>query len=108
MYGWCKNEHILALVTGAPGAGKTLLGLKFTYDNYGSDNNVGSIYFSGNGPLVKFLQSALESDVFVNDLHAQKFNYYISENKSFNKNIIVFDEGQRAWDEKKLTKNMTL
>lgn len=97
-----EKEHILALVTGVPGAGKTLLGLKFTYDNYGSDHNVNSVYLSGNGPLVKVLQSALESDVFVSDLHAEIYKFYIRKNTGFNKNITVFDEGQRAWDEKQV------
>lgn len=96
------KEHILALVTGVPGAGKTLLGLQFTYGNYGSNNNVNSVYLSGNGPLVEVLQSALKSDVFVRDLHAEIFKYYIRYNTSFNKNVIVFDEGQRAWDEKRV------
>ena len=97
-----NKEHILALVTGVPGAGKTLLGLQFTYDNYGSDSKINSVYLSGNGPLVKVLQSALESDVFVNDLHAEIYKFYIQKNKSFRKNVTVFDEGQRAWDEKQV------
>lgn len=96
------KEHILALVTGVPGAGKTLLGLQFTYDNYRSDNSVHSVYLSGNGPLVKVLQSALESDTFIRELHGEISKFYTKKNKTFNKNIIVFDEGQRAWDKERV------
>ncbi|HHT7200688.1 DUF2075 domain-containing protein [Bacillus paranthracis] len=97
-----EKEHILALVTGVPGAGKTLLGLQFTYDNYGADDGVNSVYLSGNSPLVRVLQSALESDVFVKNLHAEIYKFYIRNNTEFSKNIIVFDEGQRAWDKEKV------
>lgn len=96
-----KKEHVLALVTGVPGAGKTLIGLQFTYDSYGADHSVKSVYLSGNGPLIKVLQSALESKVFIKDLHAEITNYY-EKNIPFNKNIVVFDEGQRAWDEERV------
>ena len=50
-----NQKHIIALVTGVPGAGKTYLGLQYVYDI----EKVGSVYLSGNGPLVEVLTDAL-------------------------------------------------
>ena len=55
-----NKKHILALVTGVPGAGKTYLGLQYVYDICESNEHANSIYLSGNGSLVKLLQSTLE------------------------------------------------
>lgn len=93
-----NSKHVLAFVTGVPGAGKTYLGLQYVYDICKSNENVNSIYLSGNGSLIKVLQDALKSKVFVRGVHSV-LNEYISGNmNSFEKNIVVFDEGQRAWD----------
>lgn len=93
-----NSKHVLALVTGVPGAGKTYLGLQYVYDICESNENANSVYLSGNGPLIEVLQDALKNKVFVQNVHTvvNEFNY--GKMNSFEKNIVVFDEGQRAWD----------
>jgi hypothetical protein len=83
------------LVTGVPGAGKTLVGLRVVYER--SDGRAKSTFLSGNGPLVKVLQSALRSSVFVRDLHRFISSYWARE-RIPEQQLIVFDEAQRAWD----------
>ena len=97
-----NNEHVIAFVTGVPGAGKTFLGLQFVYDICKENNLVNSVYLSGNGPLVEVLTDALKSKVFVKDLHSVINEFLQHKANDFKKNIIVFDEGQRAWDVKQM------
>lgn len=92
------KKHVVAFVTGVPGAGKTFLGLKYVYDICKSSENVNSVYLSGNGPLVSVLTQALHSSVFVKDLHKVVNQYLSNGAPDFHNNIVVFDEGQRAWD----------
>ena len=69
-------KEFLALVTGVPGAGKTLLGLDFVHKTHnGTDQS--SIFLSGNGPLVEVLQHALKSKTFVESLHSYIKEYGI-------------------------------
>jgi len=89
-----NSKHIIAMVTGVPGAGKTYLGLQYVYDI----EKAGSVYLSGNGPLVEVLTDALKSRNFVRNLHTVINEYRRTGAPDFDKNIIVFDEGQRAWD----------
>ena len=90
-----NSGRALAFVSGVPGAGKTLVGLQFVYDK--SDQSSQAIFLSGNGPLVEVLRDALKSKAFVSDLHAF-INSYGMTSKVPKRNIIVFDEAQRAWD----------
>ena len=99
-----NKKHVLALVTGVPGAGKTYLGLQYVYDICESSEHVNSIYLSGNGPLVKVLQDALNSKVFVRNVHTVVNEFIGGKMGSFEKNIVVFDEGQRAWDIRQMQK----
>ena len=96
---YAKNnkKHVISFVTGVPGAGKTYLGLKYVYNI----KEFNSVYLSGNGPLVKVLTDTLKSDVFVKDLHKieREFLYYRTY---LNNNVIVFDEGQRAWNNERM------
>ncbi len=98
-----NQKHVLALVTGVPGAGKTFLGLQYVYDVCESNENANSVYLSGNGPLIKVLTDALNSNVFVKSIHTVVNEYIAGKAKGFNKNILVFDEGQRAWDKQQMT-----
>jgi len=105
-----NHDHIIAFVTGVPGAGKTFLGLQFVYDICKDHGLVNSVYLSGNGPLVEVLTDALRSKVFVKDLHSVVNEFLAHKANDFQKNIIVFDEGQRAWDIKQMAekkKSMT-
>lgn len=87
-----------------PGAGKTFLGLQYVYDVCKSNENVNSVYLSGNGPLIEVLTDALNSDVFVKNIHTVVNEHILGKTKGFNKNILVFDEGQRAWDKEQMFK----
>lgn len=101
-YAEANKKHVVAFVTGVPGAGKTFLGLQYVYDICKSSENVNSVYLSGNGPLVAVLTQALHSSVFVKDLHKVVIQYLQTGAPDFHNNIIVFDEGQRAWDSKQM------
>ena len=90
-----KKEKSLAFVSGVPGAGKTLVGLRFVYES--SSDKARSIFLSGNGPLVEVLRDALKAKAFVRDLHSF-IKTYGTTDKVPSQNIIVFDEAQRAWD----------
>lgn len=85
----------LVLVAGVPGAGKTLVGLRVVYEH--ADEHAPASFLSGNGPLVAVLQDALESRVFVRDLHAYIRTHGINA-RDPEHNVVVFDEAQRAWD----------
>jgi len=89
------RRRLLTFVTGVPGSGKTLVGLRLVYER--SDGEGRATFLSGNGPLVKVLQDALDSRVFVRDLHAFVRTYAINK-RTPGEHILVFDEAQRAWD----------
>ena len=93
-----NKEHTIVFVTGVPGSGKTFLGLQYVYDISEENKNVNSVYLSGNGPLVKVMTDALNSNVFVKAIHTVENEFLRHGAKDFNNNVIVFDEGQRAWD----------
>lgn len=100
-----RRKNVLALVTGVPGAGKTFLGLQFVYDVCKANDNQNSVFLSGNGPLVEVLQDALKNRNFVMDVNKVVRQFIDYKATEFNKNIMVFDEGQRAWDEPRMTKS---
>jgi Schlafen group 3, DNA/RNA helicase domain len=88
--------RVLAFIAGVPGSGKTLAGLTLVYERV-SRMSSPATFLSGNGPLVEVLRDALQSKVFVRDLHAFIKSYGTS-NKVPKEHVIVFDEAQRAWD----------
>ena len=90
-----NNLRALAFVSGVPGAGKTLVGLRFVYES--STDTANSIFLSGNAPLVEVLRHALNAKAFVRDLHGFIKTYGTTE-KIPSQHVIVFDEAQRAWD----------
>lgn len=99
-----KMENHLALVTGVPGAGKTLVGLQFVYEHF--QNQAGrraAVFLSGNGPLVQVLQHALKSSIFVQDVHNFLVQYGGNRTNSPEENIFIFDEAQRAWDAQRVS-----
>lgn len=57
-----RNEKYLCLVTGVPGAGKTLIGLSVATLHQNAEQTNRSVYLSGNRPLVMVLQEALARD----------------------------------------------
>ncbi|PZR99870.1 MAG: hypothetical protein DLM70_14565, partial [Chloroflexi bacterium] len=95
-----RGERHLALVTGVPGSGKTLLGLQLVYSSFMGDEAGGrqGILLSGNGPFVAVLQHALRSRVFVQDVHGFLKEYGGGLRRLPEEHVWVYDEAQRAWD----------
>ena len=108
-----KKDRYVVLVGGAPGAGKTLLGLSAvaeTISNHGIDQ-CSPIYISGNNPLVGVLQYTLNfygaksSRVLPYDartviLPVIEFKKQYSRRQA-HYDLVVFDEAQRSWDHAK-------
>lgn len=90
-----RGSRSLVLVSGVPGSGKTLVGLRLVHEH--SNSEMRGLFLSGNGPLVAVLQDALQSRVFVRDLHAFIRTYGLGDRTPKEK-FLVFDEAQRAWD----------
>lgn len=114
------NHHkSICFVTGVPGAGKTLVGLDIATKNLDSKSKTGSVFLSGNGPLVAILREAITRDKVAREKEkgkTAKKGVVYSEVKSFVQNvhhfrddnlvdneppfehIAIFDEAQRAWN----------
>jgi len=103
----------LVLLTGVPGAGKTLVGLQLVHAGFlddlalpragGDKPSAPAVFLSGNGPLVQVLQDALKDaggggKVFVRGVK-DYVKYYSQRRRSIPpEHLLVFDEAQRAWD----------
>jgi hypothetical protein len=59
-----NREKAICFVTGVPGAGKTLVGLDVATKHLDKDNDLSSVFLSGNGPLVAILREALTRDKY--------------------------------------------
>ena len=94
------DESHLVLVTGVPGAGKTLVGLQFVYESHfgAGDDKQKAVFLSGNGPLVEVLQHTLKSKVFVQGVLGFLRTYGGSRGVLPREHVWVFDEAQRAFD----------
>src|SRR5438093_7640919 len=92
-----RRGHLLALVTGVPGSGKTLLGLQLAHSRR---LDVPAIFLSGNGPLVQVLKYSLGrgAHAFVQDMRAFLKQHAGSRRTVPPERVVVFDEAQRAWD----------
>lgn len=122
-----KCYKAICFVTGVPGAGKTLIGLNVATKHFDKDNDMYSVFLSGNGPLVKILQEALARDKVIREKTAGrpiKMHVARSEVKMFIQNVhhyrdeclrdprppvdhvALFDEAQRAWNREQTTKFM--
>ena len=109
------NKSIF-LLTGVPGAGKTLAGLNLANSRRKNDqvNEEHTVFLSGNGPLVRVLSESLARDA--NENYGKKMSESRRETTSFIQNIhhfrdeciknenppleriVIFDEAQRAWN----------
>ena len=96
------NSHHLALITGVPGAGKTLVGLQFVFETHLQNETQEAVFLSGNGPLVQVLQFSLGNYNFVQSVHGF-LKQYAHSNQVPSENVIIYDEAQRAWDADKVT-----
>jgi hypothetical protein len=122
-----NSYKAVCFVTGVPGAGKTLIGLNVATQHFDKDNDMYSVFLSGNGPLVKILQEALARDKVAREKAAGrtvKKHVARSEVKMFIQNVhhyrdeclrdpnppvdhvALFDEAQRAWNRAQTTKFM--
>jgi hypothetical protein len=122
-----NSYKAICFVTGVPGAGKTLIGLNVATKHFDKENDMYSVFLSGNGPLVKILQEALARDKVVRERAAgrtMKKGEARSEVKMFIQNVhhyrdeclrdpkppvdhvALFDEAQRAWDLEQTSKFM--
>jgi hypothetical protein len=110
-----REQHIVCLVSGTPGAGKSLLGLNLVLaDGAGRVAGEPAVMLTGNRPLVQVLRGALVADARKrsDDGSArravqgalQTLLGYLREHASEGsspppEHVVVFDEAQRAWDE---------
>ena len=93
------GEHHLVLLSGAPGAGKTLVGLQLVHEQANlATGESPAIFLSGNAPLVEVLQYALRNKVFVQDVHKFMYDQGVKSTLPASEDVLVFDEAQRAWD----------
>ncbi|WP_172842808.1 DNA/RNA helicase domain-containing protein [Bradyrhizobium erythrophlei] len=114
------NQKTLCLLTGVPGAGKTLTGLRIAHSPDSLRTGWRSVFLSGNGPLLRVLKAALAADYkdrqgctkalaqrhaesLLHSVHAYLAEAQKSQSPT-SENIIIFDEAQRAWDAAKMQK----
>lgn len=115
-----KKEKAICFVTGVPGAGKTLVGLDVATKFLDKENQLTSVFLSGNGPLVAILREALTRDrvkrekekglkikkgevmskvkVFIQNVHHFRDDCLIDTSVPPFDHVAIFDEAQRAWD----------
>jgi hypothetical protein len=106
-----RTRH-LVLLTGVPGAGKTLVGLRTVHARYLDDLAVAraggkpttpAVFLSGNGPLVQVLQYELSraggnGRTFVRGVKDYVKRYSSRPDLVPPEHVLVFDEAQRAFD----------
>lgn len=115
-----KSQKAICFVTGVPGAGKTLVGLNIATTHIDKDNDLYSVFLSGNGPLVAILREALARDkvrrardrgvkirkseamsevkMFVQNVHNFRDECLIDPKLAPVEHVALFDEAQRAWN----------
>ena len=110
-----KSRHLI-LLTGVPGAGKTLVGLQTVHARYlddlaversGTKPSTPAVFLSGNGPLVDVLQYEMRSaggdgKTFVRGVKEYVKRYSSKRSLVPPEHVLVFDEAQRAYDETKM------
>jgi len=123
-----KLEKSIIIVTGVPGAGKTLVGLDIATTHINPNDELYSVFLSGNGPLVKILQEALARDkvarsaevgpkmkkgealsevkAFIQNVHHFRDDCLVDLTKPPVEHVALFDEAQRAWSKDQTIKFM--
>lgn len=116
------SKRVICFVTGVPGAGKTLAGLRSIQELQLDPDAKGlASFMAGNGPLVRILREALArhhaqrgetkrsgvhiARVVVQDIHRFLEEYGVkSPQRAPPEHVIAFDEAQRAWNAERLRK----
>lgn len=114
-----RRRKALCLVTGVPGAGKTLVGLNIATQHRDERRDLlHSVLLSGNGPLVAVLREALARDratrsggqqvrigqarrevrAFIQNVHHFRDECLADEVNPPHEHVVLFDEAQRAWN----------
>lgn len=115
-----NSRKAICFVTGVPGAGKTLVGLNIATTHIDKNNDLYSVFLSGNGPLVAILREALARDkvknerelgrkitkggalsevkLFIQNVHHFRDDCLIDAERPPIEHVALFDEAQRAWD----------
>ena len=123
-----NSKKVICLITGVPGAGKTLAGLNIANLRTKIADDEHAVFLSGNGPLVKVLQAALVEDqkaqakadgvelsvVTSGRRSVAQFIQNIHHFRDANldpsivpiEKVAIFDEAQRAWDNHQTSKFM--
>lgn len=122
-----NGQKIICFVTGVPGAGKTLVGLKVATEHLDKEKGNTSVFLSGNKPLVDILQEALCRDkivqeklkgnkltkkaardsvkAFIQIIHHYR-DAYLTDTRAPYDHVAIFDEAQRAWTKEQTVKFM--
>ena len=113
------HRKVICLLTGVPGAGKTLVGLDIATTHMDPASELHSVFLSGNGPLVAILREALARDqvlrekaagrtlrkadarrrveAFIQNVHHFRDECLKSPEVPPPERVAIFDEAQRAW-----------
>jgi hypothetical protein len=115
-----RSVKAICFVTGVPGAGKTLVGLKVATDHSRPEDKLHSTFLSGNQPLVSVMTEALARDkyhrdkragrpatlgearravaAFIQIVHRFRDEYLRDKERPPVDHVVIFDEAQRAWN----------
>jgi hypothetical protein len=115
-----RREKAICFITGVPGAGKTLVGLDAATKHISREDELYSVFLSGNGPLVAILQEALARDkmrqsrlrgtkirkgsalsevrAFIQNVHHFRDECLLDVGRPPIEHVAIFDEAQRAWN----------
>lgn len=117
-----QGLRTICVVTGVPGAGKTLTGLAAAHAaQRSSPTDAAAAYLSGNGPLVMVLREALARDgarqgatlakarkgasTLIQNVHEFVREHAINKPAAApRERVVVFDEAQRAWHAAQMAK----
>ena len=117
-----SKRKSICIVTGVPGAGKTLAGLNVATKRAQEHSDEHAVFLSGNGPLVAVLREALARDEvarlgsskkdaarkvasFIQNIHHFRDEAVRDPSPPWER-VVVFDEAQRAWTRDQATKFM--
>lgn len=101
-----RRKNALLFLKGVPGAGKTLAGIKLVFNSM-KNGKRNALYLSGNMTLVRVLNYIISEGMRTRKgiiEHIDSFLQRYEEKKNIDVDdiepILIYDEAQRAWDEK--------